>query len=102
MALAAGEVGAALGEGMIVTVFKPADEFIGVGEDGAEGVIPLEGRRKMAPFADEIASRVSAEVGPPAGNTCNVFIDGAHVNDSEEINDAVRDFLLRLSEIGAI
>lgn len=79
-----------------------AATVIGVGEDGAEGVIPLEGRRKMAPFADEIASRVSAEVGSPAGNTCNVFIDGAHVNDSEEINDAVRDFLLRLSEIGAI
>ena len=41
-------------------------------------------------------------MGSPAGNTCNVFIDGAHVNDSEEIDDAVRDFLLRLSEIGAI
>lgn len=61
---------------------------VGVGEAGREAVVPLEGRRKMAPFARAVA----AEMPEKGGTSYNVYIDGARLND----NDAITQIIMQL------
>lgn len=67
-----------------------------VGEAGPEAIVPLYAGA-MDPFADAVARRIGG-----GGQTVNVFIDGARVNDGEHINAAVGGFLLELDRLGAI
>lgn len=74
-----------------------APTLFGAGEAGAEAIIPLSNQTYMRPFARAVAGEVGN-----VGNTYNVYIDGARLNDESEIKDATKSYLLNLMRLAAI
>lgn len=72
-----------------------APSLVGVGEAGNEAIVPLSGSY-MRPFAEAIAE----SMGGNGGNT--IYIDGATYNDTDGINEAIGNFLMRLNRLGVI
>lgn len=68
---------------------------VGVGEAGPEAVVPLEGQRKMRPFARAVAAEMPDSNG---GATYNTYIDGAKLNDEDGI---IRILMMLFKELQA-
>lgn len=67
--------------------------LIGVGEDGPEAVVPLS-PGKLQPFGEAVADAMGGR------GTTNIYIDGAKVNASEEVESLFYEFMRELSRYG--
>lgn len=72
-------------------VFTDAS-IIGVGEAGTEAVVPLSSSR-MRPFASAISENLNG------GNTTNIYVDNARINDDAMIQTSMLEFLNDLFRI---
>lgn len=70
-----------------------------VGEAGPEAILPLY-PGAMDPFAAQVADFI--EKGAGGGDTYNVRIDNAHVNEGDAINAATGAYIMQLKRLGAI
>jgi phage-related protein len=70
--------------------YVPETRLIGIGEAGAEAILPLEGAHMM-PFADAIADRLK-----DSGNT-NIYINDARVNDDKQVAALFTAFMQELN-----
>lgn len=70
-----------------------------VGEAGPEAILPLY-PGAMDPFAAQVADFI--EKGSGGGDTYNVRIDNAHVNEGDAINAATGAYIMQLKRLGAI
>lgn len=61
--------------------------LIGVGEKGAEAVVPLTNQRYLQPFADAIAENMGAK-------SVSIYIDNARINDDEAMRESTKNFLI--------
>lgn len=61
--------------------------LIGVGEKGAEAVVPLTNQRYLQPFADAIAENMGAK-------SISIYIDNARINDDEAMRESTKNFLI--------
>ena len=56
--------------------------------DGTTSIVPIENRRYLKPYAEEIAGMIG---GTGQSTTYNLYIDGMRVNDDAQIQAAVMD-----------
>ena len=63
-------------------------EWIKRHADGTTSIIPIENRRYLKPYAEEIAGMIG---GTGQSTTYNLYIDGMRVNDDAQIQAAVMD-----------
>lgn len=70
-----------------------------IGEAGPEAILPLY-PGAMDPFAAQVADFI--EKGSGGGDTYNVRIDNAHVNEGDAINAATGAYIMQLKRLGAI
>ena len=59
----------------------------GVGEAGAEAVVPLTNKRYSKPFAKTIADQMGS--GGKSGNVYNIYLDGKLLEADQAVKDAV-------------
>ncbi len=71
-----------------------------VGEAGPEAIVPLY-KGAMEPFAIQVADYIDKGA-RGGGDTYNVRIDNAHVNDGDAINAATGRYIMELKRLGAI
>ncbi len=72
-----------------------------VGEAGPEAIVPLYAGA-MDPFSSQVADFIEKDMGAAGGNTYNVYVNGARINDDEAIRSNVAGLLWDLDRLGAI
>jgi len=64
-------------------------EWIKTHADGTTSIVPIENRRYLKPYAEEIASMI----GGGSSTVYNISIDGARINDDPAIREAFLSFM---------
>ena len=81
------------------TILSGTDGFHGVGEAGAEAITPIS---VLQGFIDNSFSKWLGSPEVAGGTTYNLYLDGAVVNSTDEIESVTKNFIEELVRLGGM